>query len=78
MYCTAGEMLEDSYTKPLQDSLFCKFRDAIIGLKYIRILKMDTTLSVQECVGNTVEMGLNNPYQRKLINPIILGLEGMT
>ena len=65
LYCTTGEILADFYTKPLQGSLFRKFRYVIMGLKHIRILKMGATLSDQECVGNTVEIGLNKPVPMK-------------
>ena len=78
MYCTTGEMLADFYTKPLQSSLFRKFRDVIMGLKHIRILKMDATLSDQECVGNNVEMGLNKTVPMEIMNSIILRLKLMT
>jgi len=52
-------MLADSYTKLLQRSLFRKFRDVIIGLEHIPILKMDAIASDQEHVVNTVETVLN-------------------
>jgi hypothetical protein len=32
-YCPTGEMLGDLFTKPLQGSLFRKFRDAIMNVK---------------------------------------------
>ena len=61
VYCPPGAMLADFYTKPLQGSLFCNFRDVIIGLNHIRIIRLDATVSDQERVGNTVETGLNKP-----------------
>ena len=41
LYCPTGEILADLYTKPLQGNLFQKFRDVIMGLQHISILKVD-------------------------------------
>ena len=52
-YCPTEEMLADFYTKPLQGSLFRKFRDVIMGYKHISSLKskpIDNKL--KERVGN--------------------------
>ena len=38
-YCPTGLMLADFYTKPLQGSLFIKFRDVIMGDKPISSLR---------------------------------------
>ena len=34
-YCPTGHMIADFFTKPLQGSLFHKFRDIIVGHKHI-------------------------------------------
>ena len=34
-YCLTGRMIADFFTKPLQGSLFHKFRDIIVGHKHI-------------------------------------------
>ena len=66
VYCPTGKMLVDVYMKPLQGSLFHKFRDIIVDIKRIRILKMDATVSDQERVGNAVETGLNKPLPTEI------------
>jgi hypothetical protein len=38
-YCPTLEMLGDYFTKPLQGSLFCKFRNTILGINEIDIPK---------------------------------------
>jgi hypothetical protein len=41
-YCPTEQMLADFFTKPLQGSLFRKFRDVIMGHKHIDSLKLET------------------------------------
>jgi hypothetical protein len=48
-------MLADFFTKPLQGSLFRKFRDIVMGYKHIDSLKhVDEELPLQERVGRNV------------------------
>jgi hypothetical protein len=44
-YCPAEQMLADFFTKPLQGSLFRKFREVIMGHKHIDTLKEVPTAS---------------------------------
>ena len=37
-YCPTEKMLADFFTKPLQGSLFRKFRDVVLGYKHISSL----------------------------------------
>ncbi len=48
-YCPTGNMLGDMFTKPLQGSLFRKFRNLILNLPDDVPLPITTTRS-QECV----------------------------
>ena len=41
-YCPTGEMIGDYLTKPLQGSLFRKFRNAIMGLSDAEYIKYKT------------------------------------
>jgi hypothetical protein len=51
-YCPTAQMLADFFTKPLQGSLFRKFRDAVMGYTHIDSLRMTTEQSMeQERVG---------------------------
>jgi hypothetical protein len=50
-YCPTEQMLADFFTKPLQGSLFRKFRDVIMGHKHIDSLKGTTMTPSQERVG---------------------------
>jgi KUP system potassium uptake protein len=52
-YCPTEQMLADFFTKPLQGSLFRKFRDVIMGHKHIDSLKEVTTTPSQERVGQS-------------------------
>jgi hypothetical protein len=38
-HCPTDKILADFFTKPLQGSLFCKFRDGLFGYKHINSLK---------------------------------------
>ena len=52
-YCPTGWMLADYYTKPLQGSLFRKFRDVIMGYKHINSLRSTIPAhKLKECVEN--------------------------
>ena len=45
-YCPTLNMISDYFTKPLKGSLFCKFRNTILGIpetyipRYIRLAKL--------------------------------------
>ena len=43
-YCNTEVMLGDYFTKPLQGSLFHKFRDVIMGHRHINTLKRSTNV----------------------------------
>jgi hypothetical protein len=45
-------MLERFFTKPLQGSLFTKFRDVILGYKHAITLANDSSTPPEERVGN--------------------------
>jgi hypothetical protein len=47
-YCPTEQMLADFVTRPLQGSLFRKFREVIMGQKHIDSLKTTTTNTSQE------------------------------
>ena len=51
-YCPTESMLADYFTKPLQGSLFNRFREIIMGWKHIDTLKTFLD-SRKERVGNT-------------------------
>ena len=48
-------MLADFFTKPLQGSLFHKFRDVVLGYKHIDALTQSVPISTEERVENRVE-----------------------
>jgi hypothetical protein len=50
-YCPTEQMLADFFTKPLQGSLFRKFRDVIMGHTHIDSLKRPVPTPFQERVG---------------------------
>jgi hypothetical protein len=52
-YCPTEHMLADLLIKPLQGSVFRKFRDAILNLNDSCILSRDA--ESQECVGNGID-----------------------
>ena len=54
-YCPTEEMLADFFTKPLQGSLFRKFREVIMGHKHISTLKIPPPFPPQERVGEGKE-----------------------
>jgi hypothetical protein len=56
-HCPTEQMLADFFTKPLQGSLFKKFRDVLMGYKHMNTLK-DTSVSTsspEERVGISVQ-----------------------
>jgi len=50
-HCPTLQMLADFFTKPLQGSLFRKFRDVILGYKHVDTLALDTASTAEERVG---------------------------
>jgi len=56
-YCPTEEMLGDFFTKPLQGTLFRKFRSLILNLK----MSPDAR---QECVGARTRTGVTSPQSR--------------
>ena len=49
-YCQIEDMLADFLSKPLQGSLFCKFRDVVLGLAHLSSLRVPVALPGEECV----------------------------
>jgi hypothetical protein len=77
VYCPTAKMLADFFTKPLQGSLFRKFRDVIMGLKHIdTLLEDDEAVSAKERVGSNMgdsmesDIGETNP---SCINRVTMG-----
>ena len=52
-HCPTLSMLADFFTKPLNGSLFRKFRDVILGYKPVSSLRETMPLDVKERVGNS-------------------------
>jgi hypothetical protein len=50
-HCPTLEMLADFFTKPLQGTLFRKFRDVILGYKHVSTLSKVVDTAAQERVG---------------------------
>jgi hypothetical protein len=53
-HCPTEQMLADFFTKPLQGSLFRKFREVIMGHRHIDSLKEATPTPTQERVGEDI------------------------
>ena len=68
-YCPTNNMLADFFTKPLQGSLFNRFRDVIMGFKHISTLErpnIDTSTSkLKERV--EISNNITNKYSRDKI-----------
>ena len=56
-HCPTEQMLADFFTKPLQGSLFRKFREVIMGHKHINSLKVNVPNPLQEHVGQENLLG---------------------
>ena len=54
-YCPTEQMLADFFTKPLQGSLFEKFRRVVMGHAHIDTLRLPTVVPTEERVGSNVE-----------------------
>jgi len=52
VYCPTEQMLADYFTKPLQGSLFTKFRRVVMGYEHIDTLKRPSLAPAEERVGN--------------------------
>jgi hypothetical protein len=60
-YCPTGMMLADFFTKPLQGSLFRKFRDVVLGYKHVDSLRLEEEAPLtQERVGKDGEQKDSN------------------
>jgi hypothetical protein len=61
-HCPTEQMLADFFTKPLQGSLFRKFREVIMGHRHVDSLKDPTSAPSQERVGgrNNIEEKVRN------------------
>ena len=53
-HCPTLQMVADFFTKPLQGSLFRKFRDVIMGDKRMDTISVDTPMPLEERVGENV------------------------
>jgi hypothetical protein len=87
-YCPTEKMIADFFTKPLQGSLFRKFRDIVLGYKHIDTLLEDTECpSDQERVEKNISefsMGsekdtsvVPGPHKTKMTN-VVKPTEGST
>ena len=57
-YCPTEKMISHFFTKPLQRALFKKFRDNVLGYKYISTLhENNEDSSYQEHVGKYISKG---------------------
>jgi hypothetical protein len=65
IYCPTELMLADFYTKPLQGSLFKKFRSVILGYEHVSILERDASTMVEERVG-----GEHPGAERPVVNDV--------
>ena len=59
-YCQTEHMLADFLSKPLQGSLFRKFRDVLLGLAHLSTLRVPTVLPGEERVAGHVDEHSNN------------------
>ena len=66
IYCQPGEILAYFYTKTIQGSLFRKFRDVVIGIRYIISLKREIILADQERVDDNGTSGLNKTVKTEV------------
>ena len=72
-YCPTEKMVADFFTKPLQGSLFRKFRDVVMGYKHISSLyDPSEQTSAQERVGNEEKVILRENVKR----PVACASEG--
>ena len=60
-YCQTEHMLADFLSKPLQGSLFRKFRDVLLGLAHLSTLRVPTVLPGVERVAGHVDEPVDEP-----------------
>ena len=70
VYCPTEQMLADYFTKPLQGSLFNKFRRVIMGYDPISILKEYHTSKMKERVekGNKILISDEQKMRKKIVS----------
>jgi hypothetical protein len=51
-HCPTLQMIADFFTKPLQGTLFRKFRDVLMGIKHMDTLALDHPMPIEERVGD--------------------------
>jgi len=56
-YCPTEQMLADFFTKPLQGSLFKRFKRVIMGLDHVSVLWREESNLTEERVGNDIKPG---------------------
>jgi len=70
-YCPTEEMLKDFFTKPLQGSLFEKFKNVLMGHTHITTLQQPALIPSEERVGEMKIMSgtpeLNTGYEDKTV-----------
>ena len=64
-YCQTDHMLADFLSKPLQGSLFHKFRDVLLGLAHLSTLRVPTVLPGEERVAGHVDEPSNNARESR-------------
>jgi hypothetical protein len=75
VYCPTEDMLADFFTKPLQGSLFVKFRDVIMGLAHISTLRHPSLAPVKERVGTQDIQDMDEPDLTK-VKAVMTGANG--
>ena len=64
-YCQTKHMLADFLSKPLQGSLFRKFRDVLLGLAHLSSLRVPVALPGEERVVGRVDEPVNNTRESR-------------
>jgi hypothetical protein len=67
VYCPTEDMLADFFTKPLQGSLFEKFRSVIMGEAHISTLRGPSLVPVKERVEDQVIEGQDKTKVRVVV-----------
>ena len=73
-HCPTLQMVADFFTKPLQGSLFKKFRDVIMGHKHMDTLALLAPMPLEERVGNTRQSRTDVSHVSSTSNGTIAGL----
>ena len=63
-YCPTGDMIADYFTKPLQGTLFRKFREVIMGWKHISTLE-EFLPANKERLGNNEDIEQKEIIEKK-------------